>query len=140
MWGGILDTPRYRNRPTPQLDIIALGLLSTLRQPVSVAGQASQTIGTIAKLVGDAIGLDSTYLTGGKTLDRWQGIKGQDGLITLHDLEETEEGFLFERLDGLLAMDAEDKRLTGDSAISALRLKDKIVEDDRHPPVRGLRP
>ena len=52
VWGGILDTPRYRNRPVPQLDIIALGLLSTLRQPVSVAGQASKTIGEIAQASG----------------------------------------------------------------------------------------
>ena len=76
VWGGILDTPRYRQRPVPQLDIIALGRLSTLRQPVSVAGQTSKTVGSIAKLVGDAIGLTTTYLTGGKTLDRWAGRHG----------------------------------------------------------------
>ena len=127
VWGGILDTPRYRNRPIPQLDIIALGQLSTLRQPVSVIGQITQSIGAIAKLVGDAIGFDTTHLDGGKTLDRWEGITDQDGLTTLHDLEETEEGFLFERLDGLLAMDAENARSVGDSAVSALTLKDEVT-------------
>ena len=137
VWGGILDTPRYRQRPVPQLDIIALGRLSTLRQPVSVAGQTSKTVGSIAKLVGDAIGLTTTYLTGGKTLDRWKGVTDQDALGVLHDLEETEEGFLFERLDGELALEGENARSTGDSAISALTLKDQIESDTDVPILRG---
>ena len=137
VWGGILDTPRYRQRPVPQLDIIALGRLSTLRQPVSVAGQTALTIGSIAKLVGDAIGLTTTYLTGGKTLDRWAGVTDQDALTVLQDLEETEEGFLFERLDGELALEGENARSTGDSAISALTLKDQIESDTDVPILRG---
>ena len=127
VWAGRIDTQRYRNRPVPQLDIIALGLLSTLRQPVSVAGQIAKSSGSIAKLVGAAIGIVTTYLTGGKTLDRWQAIADQDALITLRDLEEYEEGFLFERADGDMAMDAKNARSTGDSAVSALTLKDEVA-------------
>ena len=126
VWGGILDRPRYRNRPVPQVDIIALGRLSTLRQPVSVVGQTSSSIGTIAKLVGDALGLVTTYLTGGKILDRWKGVNDQDALGVLHDLEETEEGFLFERAGGDLELEAEDARSSGTSAVSALTLKDEV--------------
>ena len=137
VWGGILDRPRYRQRPVPQVDIIALGTLSTLRQSVSVAGQESLTIGAIAKLVGDAIGLITTHLTGGKLLDRWKGAEDQDALTVLQDLEETEEGFLFERLDGELALDAEDARSTGDSAISALTLRDQNEAATDVPLLRG---
>ena len=78
----------------------------------------------------------TTYLNGGKTLDRWQAVADQDALITLHDLEEYEEGFLFERLDGDLAMDAEDARSAGDSAVSALTLKDE-AEAAEIPLLRG---
>ena len=103
---------------------------------MSVAGQSSLTIGEIAKLVGDCHWIRRQLtLPGTRLLDRWQGIKDQDGLSTLHDLEETEEGFLFERLDGLLAMDAEDARSTGNSAVSALTLKDEVISSDRHPPI-----
>ena len=137
VWGGILDTPRYRQRPVPQLDIIALGKLSTLRQSVSVAGQEASTIGEIAKLVGDAIGLATTYLTGGKTLDRWKGVTNQDALTVLQDLEEHEEGFLFERLDGELALEAENARSTGASATSALTLRDEIESATDVPILRG---
>ena len=126
VWAGRIDTQRYRNRPVPQLDIIALGLLSTLRQPVSVAGQTAKSSGSIAKLVGAAVGIVTTYLNGNKVLDRWQAIADQDALITLHDLEEYEETFLYERADGDLAMDAKNARSTGDSAVSALTLKDEI--------------
>ena len=55
----------------------------------------------------------------------------------LHDLEETEEGFLFERLDGELALEGENARSTGDSAISALTLKDQIESDTDVPILRG---
>ena len=137
VWGGILDRPRYRQRPVPQLDIIALGKLASLRQPVSVAAQASLSIGAIAKLVGNAIGLVTTHLTGGKTLDRWKGVKDQDALTVLQDLEEHEEGFLFERLDGELELDAENARATGDSATSALTLKDQLESDTDVPVLRG---
>ena len=126
VWGGILDRPNYRRRPVPQVDIIALGRLSTLRQPVSVAAQESKSIGAIAKLVGDATGINTTHLTGGKTLDRWKGVKDQDALSVFRELEETEEGFLFERLDGEVALEAENARSTGASMISALTLKDQI--------------
>ena len=68
VWGGILDTPRYRQRPVPQLDIIALG--TTLHATAARVGRGAshpQSIGSIAKLVGDAIGISTTtYLTGGK--------------------------------------------------------------------------
>ena len=137
VWGGILDRPRYRQRPVPQLDIIALGRLSSLRQPVSVAAQSTLSIGEIAKLVGDAIGITTTYLTGGKTLDRWKGVKDQDALTVLNDLEEHEEGFLFERLDGELALDSENLRSTGDSAISALTLRDQAESATDVPVLRG---
>ena len=126
VWSGILDAPRYRRRPVPQLDIIALGRLSTLRQPVSVATQTMLTIGEIAKLVGGAIGITTTYLTGGKSLDRWKGVDDQDALSVLHDLEETEEGFLLERQDGELALQQELARSAGASAVSALTLTDQI--------------
>ena len=137
VWGGIMDTPRYRQRPVPQMDIIALGRLSTLRQPVSVAGQTSLTIGEVAKLVGDAVGFTTTYLTGGKTLNRWKGVTDQDALLVLQDLEEHEEGFLFERLDGELGLEAENARSTGDSATSALTLKDEIESATDVPILRG---
>ena len=136
-WGGILDSIRYRNRPVPQVDIIALGLLSTLRQPVSVAGQTSSAIGTIAKLVGDAIGITTSYLTGGKSLDRWKGVTDQDALTVLHDLEETEEGFLSERADGELQLEAENARSTGVSATSALTLKGDVEAVGDIPILRG---
>ena len=137
VWGGILDRPNYRQHPVKQLDIIALGRLSTLRQPVSVAGQQSKSIGAIAKLVGDAIGISTTHLTGGKTLDRWKGITDQDALRVLQALEETEEGFLFERLDGEVALEAEDARSTGASMISALTLKDQVESLTDVPILRG---
>ena len=137
VWGGILDSPRYRNRPVPQLDIIALGKLSTLRQPVSVATQTMLSIGGIAKLVGDAIGITTTYLTGGKVLDRWKGVDDQDALSVLHDLEETEEGFLLERLDGELALQDENARSTGASATSALTLKSLVAAPTDIPLLEG---
>ena len=87
--------------------------------------------------MGDAIGLEATHLGGDKTLGRWQGIRDQDGLSTLHDLEETEEGFLLERLDGLLAMDAGGARSTGDSAVSALTLKGKVTAATDVPLLEG---
>ena len=109
-WSGLLDDIRYVNALLPYVDIIALGRLSTLRQPVSVASQSSTTIGDIAVLVGDAVGIDTSHLGGGKSLDRWPGVKDQDALLVLHDLEETEEGYLYERADGELALEAEDAR------------------------------
>ena len=45
----ILDDIRYVNYPIPYIQIIALGLKSTLRQPVSVASQSSEDIGAIAQ-------------------------------------------------------------------------------------------
>ena len=126
VWSGILDAPRYRRRPVPQLDIIALGRISALRQPVSVATQTMSSIGEIAKLVGGATGITTTYLTGGKVLDRWKGVDDQDALSVLQDLEEYEEGFLLERQDGELALEAENARSTGASAVSALTLTDQI--------------
>ena len=126
VWSGILDAPRYRRRPVPQLDIIALGRISALRQPVSVATQTMSSIGAIAKLVGGATGITTTYLTGGKVLDRWKGVNDQDALSVLQDLEEYEEGFLLEREDGEMALEAENARSTGASAVSALTLTDQI--------------
>ena len=137
VWGGILDTPRYRNRPVPQLDIIALGLLSTLRQPVSVASQSNLTIGEIAKLVAGEVGFVPGGLAGQKILDRWTGVADQDALGVLQDLEETEEGFLSEGGDGELVLEAEDARSTGDSAVSALTLTDQIVAATDIPILRG---
>ena len=137
VWGGILDTPSYRQWPVRQVDIIALGVLSTLRQPVSVAGQSSASIGTIAKLVVAAAGLSTTHVAGDKVLSHWAGVSDQYAFISLRDLEETEEGFLFERLDGELALEAEDARSTGASAISALTLTDQIQAATDVPLLRG---
>ena len=127
IWAGRIDSQRYRHRPVPQLDIIALGLLSTLRQPVSVATQSSESVGAVAKLVGAAAGVATTHLAGDKTLDRWPGVSDQDALGVLHDLEEYEEGFLKEQADGELVLETETARLTGDSAVSALTLTDQIL-------------
>ena len=55
----------------------------------------------------------------------------------LHDLEETEEGYLYERADGELALEAEDARSTGTSTVSALTLKDKQVSASDIPLMRG---
>ena len=137
VWGGLLDTPSYRQWPVPQVDIIALGALSTLRQPVSVAGQTSASIGTIAKLVVGAAGLPTTHVGGDKVLSHWAGVSDQYAFISLRDLEETEEGFLFERLDGELALEAENARSTGASAISALTLTDQIQAATDVPLLRG---
>ena len=137
VWGGILDTPRYRNRPVPQLDIIALGLLSTLRQPVSVATQANKSIGEIAKLVAEAVGIERAGLAGSKVLDRWTGVSDQDALGVLQDLEETEEGFLNERADGALALEAENARSTGASMMAALTLTDEVVAATDIPILEG---
>ena len=138
VWGGILDTPRYRNRPVPQMDIIALGLISTLRQSVSVATQANQTTGEIAQKVGRAIGIGTAGLIGGgKPLDRWAGVSDRDALGVLQDLEETEEGFFYERADGTLALDGEDARLRGAGATSALTISDQIVSTSEVPILRG---
>ena len=137
IWAGRIDSQRYRNRPVPQLDIIALGVLAALRQPVSVAGQASKTVGAVAKLVGAAAGIAPTHLAGDKTLERWPGISGQDALTALHDLEEYEQSFLKERADGEVALEAGDARLTGDSAISALTLTDQIVAATDVPILKG---
>ena len=49
----------------------------------------------------------------------------------------TEEGFLYERADGELAMDAKDARSTGDSAVSAITLKDEIEVATDIPLLRG---
>ena len=137
VWGGILDAPRYRNRPVPQIDIIALGLLSTLRQPVSVASQVSRSVGAVAKLVGAAAGVKTSHLAGGKTLDLWPGVSSQDALGALHDLEEYEEGFLKERADGELALEAESARARDALAVSALTLTDQIVSATDIPILRG---
>ena len=137
VWAGLLDDIRYVNSLVPYVEIIALGRLSTLRQPVSVAAQSGADIGDIAVLVGDAAGIDTTHLDGDKTLSRWPGVKDQDALLVLHDLEETEEGFLYERGDGLVAMEAEDARSTGNSAVSAMTLTDTITAVSDIPLLRG---
>ena len=137
IWAGRIDSQRYRHRPVPQLDIIALGLISTLRQPVSVASQASGSVGAAAKLVGAAAGVTTTYLAGGKTLDRWPGVADQDALAALHDLEEYEQGFLHERGDGELALEAETAREAGGSAVSALTLTDVVTAATDIPILQG---
>ena len=137
VWGGVLDAPSYRAEPVPQVDLIALGVLSTLRQPVSVAGQSSASIGAIAKLVVAAAGLPTTHVAGDKLLSHWAGVSDQYAFISLRDLEETEEGFLFERLDGELALEAENARSIGASAISALTLTDQIQAATDVPLLRG---
>ena len=137
VWGGILDDVRYVNFPVPYVQLIALGLKSTLRQPVSVAPQSSETIGAVAKLVGAATGIITTHLGGDKTLDRWVGVDDQEALTVLEDLEETEEGFLYERADGDLELEPEDFRRTGDSAISAMTIKDETEANDDVPLLRG---
>ena len=137
IWAGRIDSHRYRNRPVPQLDIIALGVLSTLRQPVSVAEQSQKTVGAVAKIVGVAAGIETTHLDGDKTLNRWPGVANQDALGALHDLEEYERGFLKERADGELELEPGDARLTGDSAVSALTLTDQIRAATDVPILKG---
>ena len=137
IWAGRIDSHRYRNRPVPQLDIIALGVLSTLRQPVSVAEQSQKTVGAVAKIVGAAAGIETTHLDGDKTLDRWPGVANQDALGALHDLEEYERGFLKERADGEVELEPGDARLTGDSAVSALTLTDQIRAATDVPILKG---
>ena len=137
IWAGRIDSQRYRHRPVPQLDIIALGVLSTLRQPVSVAGQTSEDVGTIAKLVGGAAGIGTAFLNGAKTLGLWPGAVDQDALSVLHELEDYEEGFLNERADGELALEAENNRATGDSAVSAMALTDQISAATDIPLLKG---
>ena len=137
IWAGLIDSQRYRHRPVPQLDITALGVLSTLRQPVSVAVQVSKSVGAVAKLVGAAAGVKTSHLAGDKTLDLWPGVSDQDALGTLHDLEEYEEGFLKERADGDLALEAETARAKDALAVSALTLTDEIVEATDIPLLRG---
>ena len=137
VWAGLLDTPRYRQWPVQQVTIIALGVLSTLRQPVSVAGLASSSISTIAKAVVGAAGLGTSYVGGDKVLNQWPGVLDQGALNSLQELEETEESFLFERLDGELALDAEDARSTGANALSALTLTDQIQALTDVPLLRG---
>ena len=83
VWGGLLDAPSYRQWPVQQVDIIALGVLSTLRQPVSVAGQSSESIGAIAKLVVAAAGLPTTHVAGDKVLSHWAGVADQYAFISL---------------------------------------------------------
>ena len=137
VWAGLLDTPRYRQWPVQQVTIIALGVLSTLRQPVSVAGLASSSISTIAKAVVGAAGLGASYVGGDKVLNQWPGVLDQVALKTLQELEETEESFLFERLDGELALDAENARSIGANALSALTLTDQIQALTDVPLLRG---
>ena len=137
VWAGLLDTPRYRQWPVQQVTIIALGVISTLRQPVSVAGLASSSISTIAKAVVTAAGLGTSYVGGDKVLNQWPGVLDQVALNSLQELEETEESFLFERLDGELALDAENARSTGASAMSALTLTDQIQAATDVPLLRG---
>ena len=137
VWAGLLDTPRYRQWPVQQVTIIALGVLSTLRQPVSVAGLASSSISTIAKAVVGAAGLGTSYVGGDKVLNQWPGVLDQVALKTLQELEETEESFLFERLDGELALDAENARSIGANALSALTLTDQIQTLTDVPLLRG---
>ena len=137
VWVGLLDTPRYRQWPVQQVTIIALGVLSTLRQPVSVSGLASSSISTIAKAVVGAAGLGTSYVGGDKILNQWPGVLDQVALNSLQELEETEESFLFERLDGELALDAENARSTGANAMSALTLTDQTQVATDVPLLRG---
>ena len=137
VWGGILDDIRYNRGNIPFIEVVALGALSTLRRPVSVPSQENATIGEIAKLVGAAIGIATTDLGGGKTLDRWPGVADQDALLTLHDLEETEEGLLFEQADGEVKLEADQARDTGDSAVSALELTDTLSAASDIPLLKG---
>ena len=137
VWAGLLDTPRFRQWPVQQVTIIALGVISTLRQPVSVAGLASSSISTIAKAVVTAAGLGASYVGGDKVLNQWPGILDQVALNSLQELEETEESFLFERLDGELALETENARSTGASAMSALTLTDQIQVATDVPLLRG---
>ena len=137
VWGGVLDDIRYVRRPVPYVHIIALGRLSSLRQPVSVGAQASITTGQLAKLIGAAAGANTTHLGGNKTLDRWQGTTGEEALLALQDIQETEEGFLYERGDGELVLEAENARATGAPAISALALSDTLNVATDIPLIKG---
>ena len=63
----------------------------------------------------------------------------REALGVLEDLEETEEGFLYERADGELELEPEDFRRTGHSAVSAMTLKDEPAGDSDIPLLRGSR-
>ena len=125
-WGGVLDDTRYVIRPVPYVKFIGLGLLSTLKQPVSVASQSNTTVGAVARLVVAAAGRPTTHIEGGKSLDMWKGAQEEDALLILHDLEETEEGYLYERADAELALEDENARSTGVNAVSAAVFSDNL--------------
>ena len=132
IWGGFLQNPALSSRRTNDtLRITAYGILSRLGAKVSVAYQTDITTGAAAALVAAAAGLaTSDYLLEGTySMPRW-GVDDQPAIEALHDLEETERGFIYEDHMGRLRMEARTARVTGDSRTPALTLSDQGTDLD----------
>ena len=150
LWTGYLDEPRFVQRPggADYVVVTALGIMSTIRRQVSVAqlytagSVTARTTGEAAQAVAAAAGVAGTHLRGGKSMPRWW-VKDRDALGALRDIEETEEGFLFERGDGLLEMQSEDERSTGSFAVSAVTLAEAggtitVIEAEQNIDIKAL--
>ena len=128
LWAGQLDSLRHIERRSGNntVQLLARGPLIELTQrEVEVPMQAPSggvTIATATGVVLDAAGIPASRrgsIGGARTMARWWSTR-QPAVNALRELEETEIGFLHETRDGLISMDPENHRLTGDRRIASM--------------------
>ena len=128
-WTGWLDDikPMEPVSGLDRVELRALGVLSRLGRRINVDQQTAVTTGAAARLLFDPDGTignnpanvdGADYLAaaikGSQTMDRWW-VDDKPRLSALRELESTENGFVLERKDGVVGLQAGDGR-TGVSA------------------------
>ena len=128
-WTGWLRDITQMDRHTgfDRVRLRAWGVISRLvDSEAQVDQQTNITVEDAAELLFDAADdaaiYDASYISGNRTLARWWS----DGprLPALRDLEQTEGGFLWERKDGFVALDASDRRQGASSRVSQATFAD----------------
>ena len=129
-WAGYLDDPRTKF-PRSRMDIIelkALGVFSRMQTPVHISSRTGIEVVTAAGHVCDALGVPASerVLQGPYEMSRWW-VNGELGLEALHQLEETERGFLSEDKQGRVWLAGRDYRITGGARTSAVTFSDTLL-------------
>ena len=126
LWTGQLDSLIHIERRSGNnaVQLLARGPLIELTQrEVEVPMKTSVTVAAATAAVLTAAGVPANRrgsIGGARTMARWWSTR-QPAVNALRELEETEIGFLHETRDGLISMDPENHRLTGDRLIASMR-------------------
>ena len=138
LWWGYIDKLDLipRRGQADDVRIRALGVLSLLTQrKVSTPLRENITVANAVTAVLDAVGLSAAQrgpIGGSRIMTRWFTNQSHAS-ESLHELEETEEGFVREqRIDGAAApqvvFEASDYRLTGDRRVSQYTFSDDVSD------------